>query len=328
MLIFGLCFVLYFLKLSAGIGFWSKLRRTNPQLHQVAIKYQRSLGILAKAQLDLKFLYDCKENKVFPKFVRWKNLNRMKKRNQRHYYNLLLTDAIKEKNSHVGTLKRQCDDLKHELSGQTTWMKFRLICFSINRLLGNEKNKVTARHERKLNTLIELKQTADAIEENPNDTIINLSGRTLSSDEINVLKLGLRHGIATRPNQFEIMAVSEDVWDQISRLNKFKDGPHIQDKIKNSLRSFTYSCTAIDLDLCEFNTDRKKIKTLTELSKELSILKPNKGNGIVVMKRSDYISSVASLFSDASRFKLLDTDPTLTRLNSLQSFLCTLRQTW
>ena len=44
------------------------------------------------------------------------------------------------------------------------------------------------------------------------------------------------------------------------------------------------------------------------------------------MKRSDYLSSVTSLFSDASRFKLLDTDPTPTRLNSLQSFLCTLLQ--
>lgn len=151
---------------------------------------------MVKAQLDLKFLYDCKENQVFPKFVRWKNLNRMKKRNQRRYYNLLLTDAIKEKNSHVGSLKTQCDYLK-------------------------------------LNTLIELKQTADAIEENPNDTIINLSGRTLSSEEIDVLKLGLRHGLATRPNQFEIMTVSEDIWDQISRLNKFKDGRHIQNRIKN-----------------------------------------------------------------------------------------------
>ena len=120
------------------------------------------------------------------------------------------------------------------------------------------------------------------------------------------------------------MAVSEDVWDQISRLNKFKDGRHIQDKIKNSLRSFTYSC--IDLDLREFYTDRKKIRTLTELSKYLSISKPDKVNGIVVMKRSDYLSSVTSLFSDASRFKLLDTDPTPTRLNSLQSFLCTLLQ--
>jgi hypothetical protein len=109
---------------------------------------------------------------------------------------LLPTDAIKEKNSQVGNLKKQCDDLKHELSGQTTWMKFRLICFSINRLLGIEKSKITSRHDRKLNTLIELKQTADAIEENPNDTT-NLSGRSLSYDEIDVLKLGLKHGLAT-----------------------------------------------------------------------------------------------------------------------------------
>ena len=103
MLIFGLCFILYFLKLSAGIGFWTKFRRTDPQLHEVAIKYQRSLRRLEKARLDLKFLHDCKKNQVFPKFVRWQNLNRMKKRNQRRYYNLLLTDAIKEKNTHVTT---------------------------------------------------------------------------------------------------------------------------------------------------------------------------------------------------------------------------------
>ena len=57
------------------------------------------------------------------------------------------------------------------------------------------------------------------------------------------------------------------------RLNQFKDGRHIQDKIKNSLRSFTY----IDLDLREFDTDKKKIKLLNELSKELSILKADKG---------------------------------------------------
>ena len=59
-----------------------------------------------------------------------------------------------------------------------------------------EKFKIIARHESKLNTLIELKKTADAIEENLNDTITNLSGRTLSHD---VLRLGLGHGLATRP---------------------------------------------------------------------------------------------------------------------------------
>ena len=62
-----------------------------------------------------------------------------------------------------------------------------------------------------------------------------------------VLKLGLRHGLATRPNNFEIMSVAEDVWDQVSKLNNFKEGRYVQDKVKNSLRSFTYNY--IDLDL-------------------------------------------------------------------------------
>ena len=93
-LFFGICFILYFLKLSAGCGFWSKLRRTDPELHKVAIKYQRYLRRLEKAKLDLKFLLDCKANDVYPKFVRWRNITRMKKKSQKRYLHLLLNDAI------------------------------------------------------------------------------------------------------------------------------------------------------------------------------------------------------------------------------------------
>ena len=59
----------------------------------------------------------------------------------------------------------------------------------------------------------------DGITDNPNETIVNLTNHSLSSDELEVLKLGLRYGLATRPNQLEIMAVAEDVWRQISRLD-------------------------------------------------------------------------------------------------------------
>ena len=59
----------------------------------------------------------------------------------------------------------------------------------------------------------------DGITDNPNETIVNLTNYSLSSDELEVLKLRLRYGLATRPNQLEIMAVAEDVWRQISRLD-------------------------------------------------------------------------------------------------------------
>ena len=88
-------------------------------------------------------------------------------------------------------------------------------------------------------------------------TVVNLTNHSLSSDELEVLKLGLRYGLANRLNQLEIMAVAEDVWRQVSRLDNFKQGRYVHDKIKNSLRSFTYSY--IDLDLKEFRPGRKKL---------------------------------------------------------------------
>ena len=57
------------------------------------------------------------------------------------------------------------------------------------------------------------------------------------------------------------------------------------------------------------------------MTKTFTILKPDKGNGVVVMKRTDYINSVKSLFSKTTKFKQLDFDPTLSRLSSLQNYL-------
>jgi hypothetical protein len=120
------------------------------------------------------------------------------------------------------------------------------------------------------------------------------------------------------------MAVAQDVWRKVSRLDIFKEGRYVQDKIKNSLRSFTYNY--IDLDLKEFKLGRTKINILNKLTETLAILKPDKGNGIVLINRSDYVISIKSLFSDSSKFKKLDYDPTLTRLHSLQNYLLKLHK--
>ena len=38
-LVFRICFLLYFLKLSAGQGFWTNLRSTDDGLHKLAIRF-------------------------------------------------------------------------------------------------------------------------------------------------------------------------------------------------------------------------------------------------------------------------------------------------
>ena len=65
-----------------------------------------------------------------------------------------------------------------------------------------------------MDNLLSLKQAIDGLQENPNYVILNLSGQDLSDDQIDVLKLGLRHSFSTRPSELEMMFISEDLWDQ------------------------------------------------------------------------------------------------------------------
>ena len=53
-------------------------------------------------------------------------------------------------------------------------------------------------------------------------------------------------------------------------------------------------------------------------------MKPDKSNGIVLLDIKDYSNSVEQLFKDPKKFQILDTDPTVTRMKSLQSYLRTL----
>ena len=76
----------------------------------------------------------------------------------------------------------------------------------------------------------------------------------------------------------------------------------------------------------KFRLGCKKIDILNKLTERFAILKPDKGNGIVLLNRCDYVTSVKFIFSDSSKFKKLDSDPTLTRLHSLQNYLLQLHK--
>ena len=95
-------------------------------------------------------------------------------------------------------------------------------------------------------------------------------------------------------------------------------------KIKNSLRGLTVNL--ISIDDARIYKDSNKIKIIQELRKNVAILKPDRGNGIVLFDTKDYTNSVEHLFKDPKRFQILDTDPTITRMKSLQSYLRTLLQ--
>ena len=55
-------------------------------------------------------------------------------------------------------------------------------------------------------------------------------------------------------------------------------------------------------------------------------MKPDKGNGVVILDRKLYNNTIEEIISDTSKFVKLNEDPTLKRKASLQRFLRKLKQ--
>ena len=91
---------------------------------------------------------------------------------------------------------------------------------------------------------------------------------------------------------------------------------------KAALNCFAYNYLA--LDVTQFISDSKSIKTLRKLKDKCLTLKPDKGQGIILTNRDDYNNSLENLFDDTCEFQLLDHDPTMQNLSTGQSYLNTL----
>ena len=72
--------------------------------------------------------------------------------------------------------------------------------------------------------------------------------------------------------------------------------------------------------------DKNHIKIIKQLRKDIAISKPDKENGVMLLNNKDYTTSVGSLFKDTKKFRSLESDPTITPMKTLQSYLSTLHK--
>ena len=116
-----------------------------------------------------------------------------------------------------------------------------------------------------------------------------------------------------------MICVMEEVWEQISKKKLVNDNSWSSNRIKTALRSFTYNY--LDIDDKRYGLDGKRTKLIRQLKEKFVILKPDKGQGVVLLNINDYKRSVNELFQDSSKFNRVNTDPTITRMSSLINYL-------
>ena len=214
---FGISFILFFLKLSDGSGYWLNLRNSDEQTYRQAVKVQRINKKLLRCELAIKFLTRCRDTGVFPKFTRWKNANSKHIQSRNKYRRKVLLEEIKNKHREVRNLRNEILAESRTLYEPMTYLRRTILKWSIQRILEAEKKLVEKRHEKKLRNLLDEKARVEGTATNPNKLIWNLSSHVLSEEEEETLKFGLRHGIAVRPDDNEILASAESLWHQIEK---------------------------------------------------------------------------------------------------------------
>ena len=116
-------------------------------------------------------------------------------------------------------------------------------------------------------------------------------------------------------NHQQFLLTRRKFGDQIRKSDIYYNNQYAKMKI---IRSYAFNL--IDIDDKNIFNDANKIKIITRI-RETLIMKPDKGNGIVLLNKEDYTNSMENLFTNETKFKQLDSDPTITRLSSLESYL-------
>ena len=98
-------------------------------------------------------------------------------------------------------------------------------------------------------------------------------------------KYGLRYGVAVRPKESEMIVIMEDIYDKIMRHNVVQDSYISTERLKTNLQGYTFNYLDTD-DKRSFH-DNKHLNVLQELCNKLPILKPDKGQGTVLINYDD-----------------------------------------
>ncbi|CAF1550384.1 unnamed protein product, partial [Rotaria sp. Silwood1] len=177
------------------------------------------------------------------------------------------------------------------------------------------------------------------------DPVTNLSKYTLTDSEHNALINGLDHvyppekldqpqfvcnmeyfyarllNVRTAYRHYEQKSATEVVRHQLTSLQL-----SAASELRETANSFR---KVAESELKKIGVEhRKTFSTLRSLTKNKSIIvtRPDKGRGVVIMDREDYVKKMNKILDDRSAFTLINYDPTLDNENELIRFLLVLKK--
>ena len=162
--------------------------------------------------------------------------------------------------------------------------------------------------------------------------IINLAGIELSEIQKDILCRGLNFGIPPRTGDIasEVEAEFELFWCQLAKYQPTSDDQ--RRCCQSELASFARKYAGQKVDKTGFPFRTEHFNAIYQLKRDTNIVitRPDKGSGVVLLDRDDYISKMMNILSQGNKFREIgpadECDTTLQQERALQSFLLRARK--
>ena len=303
-------------------------RRYGPQVLQNFRKFEKSTYKLKKNTADLEFLNKCKIFNVIPKFLYFKlyNPNLLNSKLYKKWQHKLLNYEINTKQKQINKQQTLNSNHWHQLYQSVSFVDSLYLKNLVYKSTTNSISKVKQTHDKKLRNL-GINNKISSL--NPEKVIFNFSNRTLSNKEQSLLAFGLNFKIPIfNLNYFKYFLAFENLYKTLTNQPQYNENknPPLKSTIKSIACRYFYNFKPYKIFSPIFN--KSDIKTLRNLSNDSSIVicKPDKGNGIVILNKQDYISKMNNILNDISKFKKIDTDKLLYTLRQEDKLNRTIRQ--
>ena len=274
-----------------------------------------------KAILDKKFLQNCIELGMYPKRLNLKVGDLRSPPQQKLIKNFKLA-TLKNEFANKKSKATKCFRLKAELTASlNTKLGPVLLDHWLTHIHAQNSialSKDESRHHRKLtrlmlsnhkiddNTFEKLMRSKKPMEAGSDlNVIFNLSNHTLSEDE----EAGLRNGLkfiptAPKIDEVELYARLESLVGTLYYIKK--NPPELSDLAAALSRDAKNSIERFYSDKPVHNLPKKVNIALKALAKntKLVVSKPDKGNGVVLLNKEDYIEKMKVVLDDGTKFKV------------------------
>lgn len=288
------------------------LGRYSNEVLQIFRQCERTDIKLRKCKCDIEFIDTCITNKLVPKFIQFKLYSRRLQSEHlyRKFQKNLLFHELKNRKEDYDRLVNDRAHIYNRLKVMMSTIDFNHIC---NYIESNNNKKEQDVENRQCRKLFNLGFNAKPEILKPEDVIYNYSHRILTDKEKQALSFGLKYCFSTKKlNYSKYFTSFEKVFNTLNGYDIYKKSIDTENVFLSKLKHIAFSTY---YRFRPYLTEEQKcmIKTLKQLAKDKSVIitKPDKGNGIVLLNKSDYINKMNTILEDRSKF-VINTKDTFT----------------